>query len=233
MDRRSSPLRTAGPIKGRLKTPTRTRIQLLSKLGHSQPQICRLLADQFQLVVSQSTVSRIVSSGQKRRTKPSGRSPKINDRGARYLARVIRKGGWTTRRKTYKQLALEIGLDVSRKTIARALRRVGYRRCVACRRQFINDKTASKRLAFAYSHKSQTKNQWARILWSDECSFETGERGRLYVTRSKREKWHQDCIQSVYRSGRKSFMVWGAIGWGFKSPLVFLIREHGKRGIDS
>lgn len=28
-------------------------------------------------------------------------------------------------------------------------------------------------------------------------------------------------------------MVWGAIGWGFKSKLVFLQREHGKKGIDS
>ncbi|OCK88086.1 uncharacterized protein K441DRAFT_647322 [Cenococcum geophilum 1.58] len=61
----------------------------------------------------------------------------------------------------------------------------------------------------------------------------TGERGRLYITRRVWEKSHPDCIQSVYRSGRTSFMVWGAIGWGWKLKLVFLERRHGKRGINS
>lgn len=73
---------------------------------------------------------------------------------------------------------------------------------------------------------------WAKVIWTDECSFVTGERGRLYITRRKGERYHKDCIQSVYRSGRTSFMVWGAIGWGWKSRLIFL--EKGEsHGIDS
>ena len=28
-------------------------------------------------------------------------------------------------------------------------------------------------------------------------------------------------------------MVWGGLGWDYKTPLVFLIREEGKRGIYS
>ena len=28
-------------------------------------------------------------------------------------------------------------------------------------------------------------------------------------------------------------MVWGAIGWGFKSKLVFLTKSTGTRGINS
>jgi hypothetical protein len=28
-------------------------------------------------------------------------------------------------------------------------------------------------------------------------------------------------------------MVWGAIGWDWKSPLIFLIKELGKKGICS
>jgi len=78
-----------------------------------------------------------------------------------------------------------------------------------------------------------TVNAWATVIWSDEATFMTGERGRLYITRRVWEKSHPDCIQSVYRLGRTSFMVWGAIGWGWKSKLVFLERRHGKRGINS
>ena len=47
------------------------------------------------------------------------------------------------------------------------------------------------------------------------------------------ERYYDDCMQSVYRSGRTSFMIWGAIGWGYKSLLIFLFKKHGKRGINS
>ena len=47
------------------------------------------------------------------------------------------------------------------------------------------------------------------------------------------EKNYLDYIQLVYRSGRVSIMVWGAIGWDWKSPLILLIKEKGMRGIYS
>ena len=42
-------------------------------------------------------------------------------------------------------------------------------------------------------------------------------------------------MQLVYRSGRTSFMVWGAIGQGQKLKLIFLEKgsEKGQRGINS
>ena len=70
-------------------------------------------------------------------------------------------------------------------------------------------------------------------MWSDKVTFETGKRGRIWVTRQPEEKNCQTCIQSVYRSRRVSVMVWGAIGWDYKSPLIFLTRMEGKRGICS
>jgi hypothetical protein len=37
----------------------------------------------------------------------------------------------------------------------------------------------------------------------------------------------------MYRSETVSVMVWGAIGWDWKSPLVFLVKEPGRKGICS
>jgi hypothetical protein len=71
------------------------------------------------------------------------------------------------------------------------------------------------------------------VVWSDEATFETGKRGKIYVTRRPDEKNCQTYIQSVYRSGRVSVMVWAAIGLDWKSPLVFLVKEPGRRGICS
>lgn len=53
------------------------------------------------------------------------------------------------------------------------------------------------------------------------------------MTRRPDEKCCPTCIKSIYRSRRVSVMVWGAIGWDWKSLLVFLVKELGKKGICS
>lgn len=71
------------------------------------------------------------------------------------------------------------------------------------------------------------------MAWSDEATFETGKRGKMYVTRRPEEKNCQTCIQSVYRSRRVSVMVWAAIGWDWKTELVFLEKKPGRKGVCS
>ena len=53
------------------------------------------------------------------------------------------------------------------------------------------------------------------------------------MTRRVDEKRCLDCIKSVYRLGRVLVMIWGAISWDYKSPLVFLEKEEDARGINS
>ncbi len=52
---------------------------------------------------------------------------------------------------------------------------------------------------------------WMRVIFSDESTFETGQRAREFVTRRPWEKYRQDCINNYKHSGRKSVMVLGAI----------------------
>ena len=47
------------------------------------------------------------------------------------------------------------------------------------------------------------------------------------------EKRCQSCIRSTYRSGRVTVMIWGAISWDWKSPLMFLEKEKGAKGVNS
>src|SRR5215208_4043667 len=63
-------------------------------------------------------------------------------------------------------------------------------------------------------------------------SVSTAERGSKWVTRKKGERYHKDCLQKTFWSGRVSFMVWGAIGYSWKSKLIFL-KGTGKRGVCS
>lgn len=180
------------------------------------------------------SVQNIIKSGSARRSQKgrTGRPPKLSPRDVR---RLIFEAGrsWDTRRMSLTALAADVEIEASRNTIKKALASVGYHRCVACRRPFINKKQQKQRLQWAKDHIKWNGEVWYRVIWTDECIFESGRRGRIWITRRAGERWHDDCVQSIYRSGRSSFMVWGAIGWNYKSPLVFLERTEGAKGINS
>jgi len=74
---------------------------------------------------------------------------------------------------------------------------------------------------------------WRQVVWSDEASFDIGKDGRVWITRRVDEKRCPDCIKSIYRSGRFSVMIWGALGWDYKSPLIFMEKLPGRKGICS
>ena len=205
----SSPARGPAP-RSHFKTPTRVRVRLYSDAGLSQPQIVKKMNTEHGVLMSQSAVSRIVASKRNRRYKAPGRNYRLSERAVRYVTRLIRQG-WYGRRMTYARLIKQLDLKVSRYTLSRALQRRGYHCCIACRRPFISDKQQQKRLDWAQRHVNWTINAWATVIWSNKCSFVTGKRGRLYITRRTGKRTYPDCIQSVFRSGRTSFMVWGAI----------------------
>ena len=142
----SSPPRKGA--RGEFHTPTRVRVRALDSAGQTQSQIKRSMLAKHGIIISQPTISRIIASCRNRRDQSGriGRPRKLTDRSARYLARLATRG-WVDRRLTYKQLIKRMGLNVSTRTVQRALKKIGYRRCVACSRPFINEAPRRKRLA--------------------------------------------------------------------------------------
>jgi hypothetical protein len=67
-------------------------------------------------------------------------------------------------------------------------------------------------------------------MYSDECSFDTSARGTAWVTRLRHERYHDHCIDHDFQSGRASVMVWGAISYNWKSPLIFFWMVQGSVG---
>ena len=184
--------------------------------------------------VPRSTVGDIIRSKSPRRVGIGRQGPKnkITNRIARRLIRLLRTN-WRTRCLPFERLLKEANIDVSPSTAQRALAKRGYHRCVACPRPFITRKQQKKRLQFALEHIHWAIEVLQRVIWTDECSFETGKRGRIWVTRLASERYCQDCMRSVYRSGHVSFMVFGGIGFDYKSPLVFMSKTEGNKGINS
>ena len=219
-------------------TPARSTVRSLWKAGNSIAEIKR------QTTIPRTTIKRWIEA-KSSRTQRKGKSTRrrfVSKRQIRQIIRYIAKN-WSTRRLSLEQVRAHLNIEASARTIRRELRRVGYRRCIACPRPFISRKQAKKRLDFAFSHRWWGTSDWAasregggdwrKVIWSDECIFELGKTGRVWITRRIDEKRCPDCIKSVYRSGRVSIMIWGALGWDWKSPLVFLEKEEGSKGITS
>ena len=51
-----------------------------------------------------------------------------------------------------------------------------------------------------------------------------------WVTHLPHERYHDNCLQHTFHSGRGSVHVWGAISQDWKSPLIFLC-DTGKKGV--
>ena len=209
-------------------TPTRAKVRVLRAAGASYGEIRKHTG------LARSTIQSIVKSGSSRTTR-KGKSYKKKLIGPRELRCILRyvTASWSNRRQSYSQIKAACNIQASTTTLRRVLKAAGYRRCIACPRPFISKKQAQKRLAFAKNYRWWGTCHWKAAIWSDEATFETGKRGQIWVTRRPDEKRCSNCIKSVYRVGRISVMVWGAIGWDWKSPLIFLKKEEGRKGICS
>ena len=149
-------------------TPTKVRIHNYAQQGHGQNEIRKILRENYRINVSQSIISRTLNKKhvyKYRRGRPTGRPYKLTDREVRYVAYIVRKG-WRTRRLLYKQLIKEyVGNDIGRDTLRRALYRLGYRRCIACKRAFISEKQAIARLNWAYIFRNCIiDGMWAKVI---------------------------------------------------------------------
>ena len=64
---------------------------------------------------------------------------------------------------------------------------------------------------------------WPRMHWSDECNFQLMKRnGRVRIWRQTGERFHQDCIVSMFASGRISVTVWRCVSNDCQKDLVYV-----------
>ena len=191
------------PRKQQIKTPKRQEIIDRHQLLHQKPPQIKEATD-----VPTPTVRRVIKSGEPRiNSKPhTGRPPKLSPRDIRRLIRAV-TSSQDGRRASYIQLAKELGLEASEQTIRRALRKAGFKRCIACPKPLVSWINRRKRLAWAREHLHWELEDWLRVIFIDESSFETGQRARLFVSRRSGERHCPDCINKFKHSGRKTLMV--------------------------
>jgi hypothetical protein len=130
----------------------------------------------------------------------------------------------------YEVLIEELQLPCTPEHLAVRLKQRGYFRYTACQKPFLTAAQVIGRFLWAIAH-IFWHEEWLKVLWSDEVTFLIG--GRIVkekVTRKRGERTCPTCIQhQLHRGHITPVHAWGAIGYGYKSPLLF-IHGSGKTG---
>ena len=107
-------------------------------------------------------------------------------------------------------------------TVQRALKAsLGMSHRIAAKKPFLSTTHIRKRKIWAREALKLTREEWIRIIWTDESSVEVGKELReSTVWRKPGERYRKECLVPTFKSGRQTVMVWSCISYGFRGPLV-------------
>ncbi|CAK5268436.1 unnamed protein product [Mycena citricolor] len=164
------------------------------------------------------TVENIPSSGHPRTVTPQ-------------VARKVKKLARDHCRMPFEEVGNQISPPISARSVGRVLEAEGMHRRVARVVPYLTDEHKAARLAWAKACAKNTDRQWASVIWSDECyiHLESGG-GRVWVTQTSEETYHEDCLVPRFKQSPVRVMVWGCIAQNWKGPLIVLKYPGGPGG---
>ncbi|KAF7915856.1 uncharacterized protein EAE98_000548 [Botrytis deweyae] len=160
------------------------------------------------------------------RKETRGAKKTLTPRDIRAMEIMIQTEGFEARSLNWKQLGEACGLDQSGRTIARAMGSMGYRKCIACCKGWVTQRTAAARLQFARDMLAKYPNpeDWRRVRFSDECHWGFGPEGKYRIIRKLGQRLCPECIQLrgvEKEEHRNKQHCWAAVGYNFKSNLIY------------
>ena len=96
----------------------------------------------------------------------------------------------------------------------------GIRKWKAVDRPLLSKKHAAQWLKWAREHYCWTKEQWAKVIWSDECSVKKESDAKK--RQCNREKYYPKNIRPKTRDGDISQIVWGCFKGDKLGPIALV-----------
>lgn len=137
----------------------------------------------------------------------------------------------SSRRLSLTEIARQAGIQDSSKLLQRTFAQEGYHRRVARQKPFLNAVSKGRRLEWPQLHAEWTILDWARVLWTDESSFNIGDsQSTVLVTRWPGEEYLEDCLQVIPKFKKlRSLMDCGAISAREKKEVLIWDSKEGGR----
>jgi len=211
------------PTNGEWPTPSKRTSRVLSRYAHMSVRKISTATG-----IPKSTVHDQLkaSTSRTREKRKRGRKHKIDDDTIHKMIASL-QGHYKERVKHWSELRSDWGLDCTDQTLSNAFQRYGYHKCKACQKGLISPLNIARRHEFAQAHTETSIDFWKRVVFTDELHFARNNRSVDYVIRAPGQRFCSDCIQVRRQTTNVEYSVWGAVGWNFKSPLIF----YGKTGL--
>lgn len=157
-----------------------------------------------------------------------GRPSKISQDDQQKMEEVLWSENFEDKPLNWTSLAEHAGISMScnSRTMHRALGSLGYRRCLSCGRCITHKKLRERRVEYArrmLESLSQPQD-WRFVRFSGELHFGLSTDGKMRVIPRAGEKNCPNCDQDpekVWQRDARRLHAWAAVGFGFKSELVF------------
>jgi transposase len=187
----------------------------------SWSEICK--ATGFSRSTVRSVVTRFLKHGTYHDLPKSGHPRKIDARGLRRLGRAVLKDPCATAEDLAREATLDSGIDA----VKRALKELRFGVYVARKKFWLHKVDMLKRKRWCRKYRIWEKEEWRKIIWSDEVRIEVGVGvgGPIRVRRRPGTGHWSRYLRPNFKSGRFSINFWAAYTYGSRTPLVFIRRR--------
>ncbi|OAQ59377.1 HMG box protein [Pochonia chlamydosporia 170] len=196
----------------------------------------------FELSRSQGYAA--LSSARSKRNDPEweetrGRPSKISSEDQQKMENILWDEAYENVYLNWAGLAKHSGveMDFNSRTMHRAMGTMGYRRCLACGRGWVNRRVRERRVEWARKMLDTFAGDdmaWKRVRFGSELHFGFGLDGAMRVLPRPGEKYCPSCDEAHDEIGKEEPMddarwsrdvkrvhAWACVGYNFKSELVF------------
>lgn len=199
---------------------TNDRIKIVDRVLHGQ-ETMRTVAQQFH--VSTMAVSKLVKkyrcTGSTADILRKQRPKKLKQKDLKRVKRAVEQKPKRSLEKTKAALKL----DVSKETLRKAIRDMGFESCRPRRVPQISEKNIKARVSWASEHLLRPESYWLRLCATDESRFTCiGNDSAIRVWRKKGEALKPSCTVGRKQAGGGSVLVWGGLSIKGPGPLVWL-----------
>lgn len=153
----------------------------------------------------------------------SGRPRAANHRDDRYLQLMALRDRTITTRTLRSNLRTATHINISQDTVRRRLHEVNLHSRVPAIRIPLTPHHRRARMAFCRNHQRWNRQQWGRVLFTDESRFTlSNSDARRRVWRRVGDRYIDACVQEHDRYGGGSVMVWGGFHLHGRTPLYLI-----------
>ena len=146
----------------------------------------------------------------------SGRRKKISERGERELKRLVRGDNRLSVAQITRDLNVGLVQLVSKETVRRYLKKLGYQYAVKIKRPFFTKKHRAARVEWCKQHLHWTNQDWRKVVFSDESTFYVLKRkNQVKIWRTDDERLVPECVQHMNTGNGGKVGI--CMGWDYEN----------------